>query len=230
VTVALDHYQQSQEKGEHDRTARQQLVEELREVRQQTESARRMIKAHKTTEAYAEQMSVLIDCHVTLLKLKHTMDLLRGSASADDPREACRDGMADYLNTLRDEYADHYCDLDYRQHYDRAVLQHHLSELAATKTAFDAGEVPINQTWQSMRDSCPVLPDLIDGGADYTKRFRLPLRYLIRHLWSVRQAKPNILFDESIVRELESTLKAAVDAVDSAPPADESDGGTASPP
>ena len=78
VKVTLDHYQQSQEKCEQARQARRQLVEELRDVRQRTASATMsMIKAHKSTEAYAEQMSVLIDCRVVLLKLKHTMELLR---------------------------------------------------------------------------------------------------------------------------------------------------------
>ena len=230
VKVTLDHYQQSQEKCEQARQSRRQLVEELRNVRQRTASARLMIKAHKSTEAYAEQMSVLIDCRVALLKLKHTMELLRGRTSRADPREACLDGMADYLAALSDEYADHYCDLNDRERYDRAVVQHHISELAATNTDFDADEVPINQAWQLMRDTCPRLKDLIDGGEDYTKKFRLPLHYLIRHLWSVRQVnQPNSLFDEGFVRGFASTLKDALNAVDDPTAEDQAGDVTASP-
>jgi hypothetical protein len=138
--------------------------------------------------------------------------------------------MADYLDTLRDEYADNYSDLDYRQRYDRAVQQHHLGELAATNSDFGAGEVLIDQAWQQMLDSCPRLTDLIDGGVDYTKKFRLPLRYLIKHLWSVRQAKPNILFDERTVQNFESALQDALDAVDNSPAGDEADDGVTSSP
>lgn len=225
VKVALDHYQQSQEKREQGREARQQLVEELRDVRQRAEGARLMIKAHKTTESYAEQMSVLIDCHVTLLKLKHTLELLRGSTSGTDPRETCLDGIAAYLATLYDEYADNYCDLDYRQRYDRAVIERYLTALAATDTDFDANEVSTNQTWQLMRDKCPRLADLIDGEKDYRKKFRLPLRHLIRHLWSVREAKPDIMFDDRAIHEFESMLKDALDAVDDSPVAGEADDG-----
>jgi hypothetical protein len=158
------------------------------------------------------------------------MELLRGSTSGTDPREACLDGMADYLAALSDEYADHYSDLDDRQRYDRAVVEHHLSELAATNTDYDADEIPINQTWELMRDTCPRLTDLIDGGEDYAKKFRLPLHHLIRHLWSVRQAKPNILFDEGNVRDFESTLKDALKPVDEPPAAEQADDGVMSSP
>jgi len=231
VKVALDHYQQSQEKSEQAAQAHRQLVEELRDVRRRAASARLMIKAHKSTQAYAEQMSVLIDCRVALLKLKHTMELLRGSTSRGDPREACLDGMADYLAALSDEYADHYSDLNDRERYDRAVLHQHISELAATNTDFDADEVPINQTWQLMRDTCPRLKDLIDGGEDYTKKFRLPLHNLIRHVWSVRQSKQtNGLFDEDSVRDFESTLKDALNAVDDPTAENEMDDGVTSSP
>lgn len=104
VKVALDHYQQAQDKGEQARQSRRQLVGELRDVRQRTASAQLMIMAQKSTEAYAEQMSVLIDCRVVLLKLKHTMELLGGDISDNDPRAAELDHMADYLAALSDEY------------------------------------------------------------------------------------------------------------------------------
>ena len=167
-----------------------------------------MIKAHKSTEAYAEQMSVLIDCRVALLKLKHTMELLRGSTSRADPREACLDGMADYLAALSDEYADQYCDLNDRERYDRAVVRHHINELAATNTDFDADEVPINQTWQLMRDTCPRLKDLIDGGEDYTKKFRLPLQ--LSHPALVVRT-PSKSAEQSLRRRLRSRLRINVE-------------------
>jgi hypothetical protein len=139
--------------------------------------------------------------------------------------------MADYLASLSDEYADQYSDLNDRECYHRAVVQHHISELAATNTDFDAGEVPLNQTWQLMRDTCPRLKDMIDGGEDYTKEFRLPLHHLIRHSWSARQAKqPNSLFDEGFVRDFESTLKDALNAVDDPTAEDQTDDGPTSSP
>lgn len=223
VKVALDHYQQAQDKSEQARQARRQLVEELRDVRWRTASARLMIKAHKSTEAYAEQMSVLIDCRVVLLKLKHTMELLRGTTDPTDPRAACLDGMADYLAALCDEYADHYADLDDGERYDRAVVAQHIAELAAAGADFDADEIPIKQTWELMRETCPRMTDLIDGGTDHTKTFQLPLHHLIGHLWSVRETKPNELFAPGVVGEFKATLKAALDAADDPPADDEAD-------
>jgi hypothetical protein len=75
-----------------------------------------------------------------------------------------------------------------------------------------------------MRDSCPCLKDLIDGGEDDTSRFQLPLHYLIRHLWSVRRAKPNVLFDKDVVDDFTSTLQKALGSVADMPDQDDANG------
>jgi hypothetical protein len=143
-----------------------------------------MIQAHRSADAYAAQMSVLIDCRVRLLKVEYTMDLLRGSGA--DPRDASLAGMMRYLRELQEEFANNYSGLDDCQRYDRAVLGLQLTRLAAEDAGCESSDIASSHhTWELMcnRQRFPVLNDLLDDGERYVDEFQRPLHDLIKELW-----------------------------------------------
>lgn len=217
VKAALDHYQQSQASLEQDRESRRQLVEDLRDIHERTECARQMIQAHRSADAYAAQMSVLIDCQVRLLKVENTMDLLRGNGA--DPRDASLTSMMRYLRELQEEFANNYSGLDDYQRYDRAVFRLQLTRLAADDADLESSDIASSHhTWELMRNRqrFPVLNDLLDCGERYVDEFRRPLHDLIKELWKARGAKPNTPFLVQVVQNVEPTVNKTVDSVEDA--------------
>jgi hypothetical protein len=185
VKVMLDRYQQTQKDRQEDHELRERLLADLRGVYDRAETARLMVAAHRSAEAYGEQMRGLIGCHVVLLKVRRTLDLRPGSTRSVDTKGECLADMVGYLQVLQDEYAKNFSVLADCEGYDEAVTHRRLSQLARVNTRFDPGAVAASHhAWDLMTDPkrFPALDDLRTCGEWYTKKFRRPLDNLAAQL------------------------------------------------
>lgn len=154
VKLLLDSFQESQKKRHEQRELRERLITELRDAYLRTDHARLMVSAHKSAEAYAEQMSELIGCQAVLLSVKRSLDL--GLDEKDSKRnEEWFADIVGYLRALQNEFAANY------------------NNIAASQNAWDL---------MSQQTKLPVFYDLTRCGERFNGRLVAPLNALVASL------------------------------------------------
>jgi hypothetical protein len=228
VKVLLDRYQEAQKDRAEDHELRERLLADLRGVHDRTESARLMVKAHRSAKTYGEQMRDLIGCQVVLLKVKRTLDLRPGSTRDLDPEGDCLEEMAGYLRALQNEYARNYKCVADCQRYDENLTQLRFKAIAERQIIspdmpFDTDALsPSQHAWDLMRDPklFPVLDDLSRRGERYTTRFVGPLHVLAAQLLRTDTAKLDTEFDARVderAKKIQSICEVAVETVERHP-------------
>jgi hypothetical protein len=154
VKLLLDSFQESQKKRHEQRELRERLLNDLRDVYLRTEHARLMVRAHKSAETYAQQMSELIGCQAVLLRVKRSLDL--GLDEKDSKRnEQWFADIVGYLRALQNEFANNY------------------NNIAVSQNAWDL---------MSQQAKLPVLHDLTKCGERFNGRLVGPLNALVASL------------------------------------------------
>jgi hypothetical protein len=110
LKLLLDSYQDSKKKRDEQREVRERVLEEMRDVYLRVERARLMIKAHDSAKAYGDQMSQLIDCQATLLRVKRTLALRLDDKNAQN-NKFCFADIVGYLRALQKEFESDYNDI-----------------------------------------------------------------------------------------------------------------------
>jgi hypothetical protein len=154
VKLLIDSFQESQRKRREQRELRERLLNDLRDVYLRTEHARLMVKAHKSAEAYAEQMSELIGCQAMILRVKRSLDLGLDEKDSKGNEEWFAD-IVGYLRALQNEFANNY------------------NNIAASQNAWHL---------LSQQTELPVLYDLTECGERFTSRLVGPLNALVASL------------------------------------------------
>jgi hypothetical protein len=154
VKLLLDSYQESQKKRDEQHELRERLLDDLRDVYLQVERARLMVKAHKTAQAYDEQMSHLIGCQAVLLRVKRSLDL-RLDDEDKKKNEGCFADIIGYLRALQNEFASNY------------------NTIVASENAWDL---------MNLQMKLPVLYDLTGCGDRFKNWFVGPLSALAARL------------------------------------------------
>jgi hypothetical protein len=229
VKLWLDSYQETQKRLDEERVearkkenevheVRERLLADLRDVYDRTETARLMVTAHKTGDAYGEQMQKLIGCQAVLLKFKRSLDLRRNSTQDVDPNSVCLPNMIGYLRALQNEYARNYLAVAECQRYDEQITLHRLRVLAAKGGSLDSAASHL--TWDLLRNAndFPALHDLTSCGKQYTDKFVLPLHTLVAQLARTTDSSQPLDTEldhrvEVVARAIKSDLRADVEPV-----------------
>jgi hypothetical protein len=186
LKALLDRYQQAQKEQVETHELRERLLADIRDVYDQTERARLMVRARGSAEAYGDQMQILIGCQAKLLRLKRSLELRWSVLNHVDPEGRCLRQMIGYLRALQDEYAENYQRVLDCEHYDEEIMRRRLSELAAAGSppCGSNADVITHHTRALLDDKheFPVLYDLIKCGLQYNDNFAQPLHMLAAEL------------------------------------------------
>jgi hypothetical protein len=107
LKLLLDSYQDSKKERDEQHELRERLLEEMRDVYLRVERARLMIKAHNSAKAYNHQMSQLIGCQATLLRVRRTLNLRLDDKNAQK-NKYCFADIIGYLRALQNEFESNY--------------------------------------------------------------------------------------------------------------------------
>lgn len=186
LKMLLDRYQAAQKKRDDEHELRERLLGNLRDVYERSETARLMINAHRSGEAYFAHMQELIGCQAVLLKFKRTLDLRRDSTEGvDDPEPVCLRDIIGYLRALQKEYACNYKFIADCERYDEAITRRCLRKLVAPGASFDLNSMDVShQTWELLcnHERFAVLDDFTKCREVYTNKFAQPLHTLAAQL------------------------------------------------
>jgi hypothetical protein len=180
LKALLDSYREAQKEQVEAHELRERLLGDIRDVYDQAERARLMIKARGS--AYGEQMQVLIGCQAKLLKLKRSVELRWNVLNHIDPNGMRLRCMIGYLRALQNEYEKNYQRVLDCERYDEEMMRCRLTELVAAGTPPGSSNADVisHHTRALLNDKreFPVLYDLIKCDKQYNQNFAQPLHDL----------------------------------------------------
>jgi hypothetical protein len=184
LKALLDSYREAQKEQVEAHELRERLLADIRDVYDQVERARLMIKARGS--AYGEQMQILIGCQANLLKLKRSVELRWNVLNHIDPKGMRLRCMIGYLRALQNEYEKNYQRVLDCERYDEEMMRCRLTELVAAGTPPGSSNADVisHHTRALLNDKreFPVLYDLIKCDKQYNQNFAQPLHDLAAEL------------------------------------------------
>jgi hypothetical protein len=114
LKLLLDSYQERKKLRDEQYELRERLLGEIRDVYLGVERARLMIRAHSSAKAYNHEMSHLIGCQATALRVKRSLDLRLEAEDANKSKDCFAD-IVGYLRALQNEFESNYASIEASQ-------------------------------------------------------------------------------------------------------------------